>query len=373
MGIAKKKVNYADSADMETGNNVKYNMYFDADKLKLQEYKLVEGINKFDIIPFEITNKMNWAVTNKKGRVGDTAYVLNCWVHRNIGMNRQSVICSYKNQGEKCAACAAKMAAWDVYNESQNEKDKKVATGLSQQQRVLYLIRLVGGENDGEIRYLDISFEKFQKPLNAYASDVEFEEDDPRNNMKRTAGFIDFADIEAGYTVSVKGVKEEKNLSGKDIKFIEPTEIRLTKRKTPLDIDALSDLPSLDEGLVILSYDEVDEMLNGDAPASSKNDDDDDDGTEERIAKRQKPIQDEEDDDRDELPITAPFDTDEDEEAAGKGDTSKFVKEEVEVDCTANTCPYKLKFGEDWDSNKKCELCMEDNKSTYKACMKANG
>ena len=68
-------------------------------------YEVKKGKQKLNIIPFEVKSKKNPLVSQKRITVGDLDYMLDIWVHKNVGPNNAQHVCLKKNYGKHCPSC----------------------------------------------------------------------------------------------------------------------------------------------------------------------------------------------------------------------------------------------------------------------------
>lgn len=332
MGVFRKKLESMGSANIgEKPASGSFNRVF-KEAMKLPFYKIVQGSNAFNILPYEVTSKHNNLVHTGKVKVGDGAYVLPIYVHKGVGESNLTVPCPRETWGGKCPICEARREAFNRYNATGNEEDKAYASSLRPRLRCIYNVAIVGGEHDGEVMLFDISDFKFHTPLLEYASEEVNDEDDPRTSMKRIGGVIDFPDVDEGYTIKFSGRTQSFN----GFEFLEPSNIRLTKRKEPITDAQLEKVISIDEFINEMTYDELAELF---------------DSTPEPKAEAK---------------------------SEAKAEEKKEAKDDGEDmrvpwgDGNEDACPFKHNFGADYDSTTECDKCMDENIACYKKCRKAN-
>lgn len=76
----------------------KYGDIFKKD-VKLPLWKPKDGEHLFNVIPYIVGNK------DPKLSPGEVSYILDIWVHRNIGINEDSFVCPARNYGQACPIC----------------------------------------------------------------------------------------------------------------------------------------------------------------------------------------------------------------------------------------------------------------------------
>jgi hypothetical protein len=300
-------------------------------------YKIKEGVNKIDIIPYVMASKNNPIVHSGDFKVGQEAYVLDIWVHKSIGPAEADVVCPKKNYGKVCPIC-------EQASDYQKAGKKEEMEALQAKRRVFYNIMDAMKPEDG-LQVLEQSHWKFEKELVEAARAEE--------ELAR------FFDPENGVTVKFRGspgtFKGRASMEPKGFGFVERKESIAKLVKKAISFDDLLTVPTSDECFALMNG--VDEDDNEDeedeAPAKSKKKRDDDDEDEDVPVRNKKPPV--EDDDEDEAPPRKSKKDEEEEEAP----PPKKAKGE---------CPFGHKFGDDNDTTKDCDKCPKD---TWRACAKA--
>ena len=147
-------------------------------------YRVPEGQHLVDIIPFECGPDMP---LDENGDVrfqeGDPSYVLNVWVHQNLGKNDKPYVCPYQNFGESCPACEFIKA---------NRLEKEDWAKLRPKQRSIYLIWGHNNREDEkkEIQVFDSSFFFMEEKLIEIA------------RLPKDGGSIMFSDVDKGRSVA---------------------------------------------------------------------------------------------------------------------------------------------------------------------------
>lgn len=294
-------------------------------------YKLREGTNKIDIVPYIIKTKEHPLIKASKGRykVGDMDYILDIFVHKNVGPSEASILCPKKNYGKPCPLCEAS----DEYYRA-GKKDESKA--LKASRRVFYNIIDAVNPKDG-LQVLEQSHFFFEKELLEAAKE---------DSDKEGAGMIDFIDPDEGMTIKFKGSSE--SFEGKQ--FVKPKNFSFVDRETPVS-KFIDRAISFDELLTLMSYEEIEALMNG-------ADDDDDDDEPPVRSRRTK-----DDDDDDEPPARRRAkDEDDDEEDEDENPAKKPEPKEEE----GPSCPHGHRFGKDNDETPDCEDCK-----VWKACARA--
>lgn len=281
-------------------------------------YKPKEGVNKLNIIPYEIKDELHPLVKAGKREVGDLSYVMDIWVHQRVGPGEAAVICPSKNYGKACPICEAQD---DCYKKG----DEEGAKAFKASRRVYYNVEDVVDPDEG-VQVFDVSHFMFEKELIGAAK-----------RKGEEGAIVRFADpdVKIGKVIKCYGEKEKSGgfevMKFKDFEFVD--------RKLDSVEGLMDDTVSFDSLLTLHTYDELIEIMTGvdsdkDAPKKVSHDD-------EAVPKSRKR--------EPEL---------EEEEKPKK----KQVKEDDEP-----TCPQGHKFGKDNDKFPECEEC-----DVWKSCARAN-
>lgn len=270
-----------------------------------------DKINQISILSYTVKTDKDPKV--KKG--GDT-YVLEFFIHRNIGIKEDSVLCLKETYGKACPICEE-----IEHLKGEYEKNKDLISALRPKKRTAYNVidHLSDDTNDVKI------FETFSNKKNG-----SFEKEllevvvDPE-----TGELICFPDPgENGYYVRFRATEE--SFDGK--KFPNFKNIRFDKRNKAIPKEILDKTISLDELLNVPTYEQVKNMFLGiDSPTDTKESDDDEEYYE-HLEKEEKKEQ--------------------------KKETTK----------EKNTCPNGHRFGKDIDAFDECiqcpvwEACSDSNK-----------
>ena len=91
-GLNKRYARSYESRDDRKVATVKALNFKKLDK-EVEFYKVEEGENSFDIIPYEIKTKNHPLVRTGEAQVGEWDYVLDYFVHKNVGAGQAQVVC----------------------------------------------------------------------------------------------------------------------------------------------------------------------------------------------------------------------------------------------------------------------------------------
>ncbi len=213
-------------------------MALDLSEYEVEQFKLKQGNNRIEILPYEISTNMHPLVVAGKMKKGQLDYNVVLKVHTNIGPGKKTVVCPYP-YGKPCPICEAAIAA-------KNAGDTKTNEALYAKTKVYYNI-VDNSERDKGIKIFETSIKGFQKPLEVV--DLNSEEDFPGKF---------FADVDNGLTVKVLGGEAE--FGGH--KYIEASSISFVERKEGVK-QFVKDVIPLDKCIKLLSYDELEALMMG--------------------------------------------------------------------------------------------------------------
>ena len=232
----------------ENGNQyggASYKSTFDISKVgdgKLEKYKIREGKNLIDVIPFN-AGPNHPLVATGQCQEGDTMYSLDYFVHKDIGGQGNNFIC-LKQYGKQCPCCDESMR---LYKEGTADSKKK-GTAVRSKRRCIYLVHdLI----DNKFYYFDVAWFGFEKHINERASITT----DPT-----TGAAINPFDWENGKSISFLGVKDK--FEGKDYIKISESAFDFVNR-APLSDDVLNLSVDLSAGLILSTAEDMDAALCG--------------------------------------------------------------------------------------------------------------
>lgn len=197
-------------------------------------YKPEEGSNAIDIIPYEIKTKNHPLVRTGEAQIGEWDYLLDYFVHKNVGAGNAQVVCLKNTFGKPCPICE-QMAKF-----RKDGKDNE-AKALKPSRRVCYNVI---DPKDGKVKIFDTSHYLFEKELIEEARDGGNGE------------YVMFSHPENGKTVSFRAVMEKaptgEYLKFKGFKFLD---------RDPIPEEKLEKAVSLDEAITVPTYDEVERLF----------------------------------------------------------------------------------------------------------------
>lgn len=304
----------------------------------IPRYKVKEGENRIDIIPYKITNPKNPAVTINQLEIGDLDYFQQLEVHNNVGVNNNSYLCAKRMFGEPCFICEAQI---DLYDQNERETAKK----LYPQQRVAYNV---------------IDLDEPEKGIQVWEVSYYWVEHELRNlaaaKSKRGPAII-FGDYEIGKTIIFYGT-ENKPFG------LKPSNFAFEDRK-PYDVSICDKAYPLDQYYVMPDY----EVIQKDYLQI------DDGQTEEGQKETKEPenvarMDSEELEDKFKTSAEADkafleANTDIRDETPAETTSTRRRRREPEPEVELNACPYGHEFGKDFDTHNDCTKCPDD---TYDKC-----
>ena len=213
---------------------------------------------RLDIIPYEVGEG------NPFADKGELYYERTFWVHRGIGDDQTSYVCSRKTIGEPCFPCEYRAKLM-----KDPEADEDLIKDLAPKERQLFNI-IDTKDRDKGVQLWEISFHLFGKTL-----DREIKNSDEDDGYER------FADLENGFTLKL-GVEESHQ--GKASWFT-VVSVNFKPRKEDYDDDILEKTTCLDDILIIKEYDELKEIF---LQTTDSDDDGDDDKGDKEVKKSKK-------------------------------------------------------------------------------------
>jgi hypothetical protein len=271
-------------------------------------FKPKDGRNKIVILPFEIKSKNNPLVKNGDAEIGEWDYCLDVWVHRRIGPSKQDIVCLQRNYGKKCPIC-------ERMEEYKKDGETEDYDAIKPSRRVFYNV-LNCKSMDAGVQVFGVSHFLFEKELIEEVRAIS-EDDEP----------INFSDPEDGWAIKFRAAQTSLGKS----EFFEFKSFDFVNLDDELDDELLEEVISFDEIMTVLSYTEIESVLEGADDDDEEDDDDDDD--------------------------------DEDDEPKKKTRTRKAKKDNEPKKTTRkrkakkDECPFGHEFGKDTDDFKDCDKC----------------
>jgi len=278
---------------------------FFIDEKNLPFYSL-RGVREhmIDIIPYRAgPNDPNVAE-------GEAAYLLQLWVHKNIGAMDEMVVCPAKNYHKPCPICERAKELAEPIEYGDKENWKKIVKPLKP---TLYDICNVIGyeppeEEDKGIQILWIADYFFGQHLQAQSE----------KSGSRGGETIIYADPDEGRSIAFKKASEGQTNTVYEGHHFEDRKVG--GKEYVIEQDILDNAYTLDEHIILLSYKEIEELFYGGHKGEPEK-----------------------------------------EETDRSGRSRGALKEEMEEEPGAtNPCPEGLEFGKDHDTVDQCKKCTDE-------------
>jgi len=207
-------------------------------------FKLPEGVEEFsidtadpvkiDVVPYEVGKG------NPKADAGEFYWERTFWLHRNVGPNKDWVLCPAKILKQPCPVCEYYSKVKDA-----NDGDEAAVKPLKLSKRML--VNLITPKEPTKVKVWHVSHAYFGDAMDeALAGAYE----SPSDNMDN------FCDDHYLKLVT------EKGFEGKGYKV---TRVDFKKRPKPVSEEVLDQAVCLDDIFVFKTYDEIKALLNGTA------------------------------------------------------------------------------------------------------------
>ena len=255
--------------DDNNGANRRQALTF-ADYDGVKFWKPEVGDHGVDIIPY-ITGSQHPTM-----KAGSVDYVLDVWVHKNVGPNQDNVVCPAKMHKGRCPICEAQQELFNQYFEEElakqgDSKDKKAAgraagkkcNHLQPKRRVYYNLIDADSPEEG-IQIFEAPWFWFEKEL---ANNFTTKQ---RRAEKKNIHIPYFWQHDEGLTVTVSSTQEE--YEGRE--FIKSVPTGFEERLDQYTDDIVEKAYPLDELMVILDFDTIQDIYNG-VPVDDATDDSD--------------------------------------------------------------------------------------------------
>lgn len=242
-----------------------------------------DGLNKINIIPFEISTKKHPLVHQNKAEIGELDYCLDIFVHKSVGANQVDVVCPKKNYGKRCPICEQQSEFWDSGKEEE-------AKALKAKRRVIMNVQPIVKGEPQDLAVWDVSHYLFMKELLEEAHECADGED-----------IVNFADPDDGTVIAFRGTDGpmDKVTYFKSFKFYD--------REEPVSDEVLESAIKLDQFLTVLKPDEIERIMYAAEDDDEEEDEkpahggrhqanDDDEEEDEKPARGRKPRDEDEDD-----------------------------------------------------------------------------
>jgi hypothetical protein len=275
----------------------------------LKFFKPKEGKNRINIIPYIVKTKNDPLVSSGDAEIGDQSYMLDLWVHKNVGSTQAEVICPKSNYNKPCPICKQAQEFKDA-----GKKDE--ASALWPKRQCYYNVLDMKNPDDG-IQVFNISHFLFEKELIEEARAASDDGD-----------IVDFVDIDDGKMIEFRAAEEETVIGGKKVTFLKYKSFVFKDRDEALDPDLVESAISFDSLINLKTPAEIEKIL---FDEDSTEDDDEPKKSSKKTPAKKKPIDDDEDEDEEDDEDDEEEDSDEDDEESDD-DTDEEDEEEEEDD-----------------------------------------
>ena len=298
-------------------------------------YKIKEGENRLDIIPYRITNPENPAVTIHGYNIGDEDYFQHLELHKQIGIGNNEYLCENRMFGKPCPMCVDQKRLWEL-------QDKASAKKLYPQPRAVYNIIDLDEPEKG-IQVWNVSYNWIEKKLNELAA-----------MLSKKGEMIVYGDLEVGKTIKFMGMPTKNMINGKEISFLTPENFSFENRTTQYEESIIDKAYPLDQYYNRTTYELIEadylqvEIQTSDEPATDKYE-----GeipvTRPQVVKQGVP---------EDVPLIAEKETPETfvEDPLPAADPPKRERRRRPNE---EKCPHGLIWGTDFDSDDKCLGCAD--------------
>jgi len=352
------------------------------------------GDMTFDIVPF-IMGPENPRVVTGVAKEGDIDYMLDIWVHRNIGPANQAVICLRQSYMQRCPVCEYLEEV-----KTQFGRDSEQYKALRASRRVVYnlLDADAPAKFQNKIYVFSASHYLFQKELIEKAG---------HEGKKIGRSYIDFADPKSGKTITCR-TSTESSAAGDMIKF-KDFEFERREKGFYISDKMIERAFRFDSALNLFTADQIEAILFGqegqqatentsrknrgssrrppdeaeaeeyeDSPRHSRGQASEDDSPRSR-GRRSEP----EEDSEEEAPARGrrSVEADDDPPIRGRGGAEEVEEEtprrgsksQVEEEPEEQKCPADYKFGVDFEKYDECGECelWEDCAKAHKKLAKS--
>jgi hypothetical protein len=225
------------------------------------------GRMMIDIVPYVIATKYHPLVAKKKMKVGDLDYMLDIYVHRNVGPNNAQVVC-LRNFNKVCPICEFRKERLKI-----GGKEDEQAEALKGKRRVIYNV-LDATSDSMKIKIFEVSHFSFEK---------EVLDEAKAEGERLGLSYLDYADPDEGYTIKCRTSEDDTGpytfLRYKNFSFVQ-------REKGIITPKLIEKAYPLDKYMNILSAEEIETLLYSPdeiIDREAEDDDDDEDAPHRRI------------------------------------------------------------------------------------------
>jgi hypothetical protein len=184
-----------------------------------------------DIIPY--LAGPNHPILDRRNpvREGDYAYVLEVYVHQYIGPQKAWLVCPARNYGKKCPICE------DIDAQTAAGVEYEQMSAITLKRRCVYNVVVYDKTaNENIVQLWEVSYKYSEKPIQLQAK------------SPRSGGIEPFSDPDIGKSISFEVANDEyRTVQGH----------KLVARDYKITDEILDQAKTLDQEIVVLSYDEI--------------------------------------------------------------------------------------------------------------------
>lgn len=217
-------------------------------------WKCKAASHEIDIIPY-LAGPDDPAITHGLIKEGEAQYLLDIWVHRDVGVNRDMYVCPARNYNLPCPICEERDKI-----RRQDDYDEELVKSLSPKRRSIYNIVVYddGQEQAKGVQIFDVAHFFMEQKLAVLAK---------RSTGRSGAnigGYIPFSDPDEGKTVSF----ERKGQGAQNTEFLghKFLDREIDGKKYVISDEILSQAIVLDQAIEIPTYEELESAFKGTAP-----------------------------------------------------------------------------------------------------------
>ena len=352
--------------------------------VKLKFFSMKKDMDRvnLNILPYQIKSPKHPEVVAGRRKVGQWDYLLDVWVHRNLGPNKKDMLCPKSTYGKACPACEERQK---LYDEGRDEEAK----AFTPSRRAIYNVQLIGRNGPEEAPMLfATSHQCFNKEL------IE-------ESVASSKGPVPVPFASIGPDGKVVSFRVSEKALGSN-KFCEAKSFQFLDRDEEISDEVLEQCESLDERLIVPTAKQILDAMYGndeddatgpvpeqDTPNGTRRDSYEEERRDqepetEHLRERRRPAYEEEEAPQRERPRpdSAPYPQqpsirpEENDQARPFDDAEEPPRHERrrpeppqdEVPRQSTQCPHGLNWGTDCDRHRACGTCPD---TIYDKCRAA--
>jgi len=201
-----------------------YKDYYEpSNKAKVKFWKPKEGEHDIIILP-TITGSQH-----PKYKSNESTHYMEVFIHRQMGINKDSVVCLNRTYGERCPICD--------YLATLDNPDTATYSAYAPTKRILYNVLVLDNptEESKGAQVWDVSSKLFSKPLEDFA------------HKKREGGEVKYADIDDGKVINFVQSGTKLTLEFNSFEFKKRRELTDEELESAVILDELCHKPEFEE------------------------------------------------------------------------------------------------------------------------------